>query len=95
MTAKISAERPANEPNLTYAPGSPERAAIKAKLEELKASPTEVPLFIGGAEVRTGRTGRITAPHDHKQELGRYHRASAAEVDAAIEAAAGARRTWG
>lgn len=95
MTAKPSAERPANEPNLSYAPGSPERASLKSRLEELKASPTEVPLFIGGAEVRTGRTALIRAPHDHKQELGRYHRATAAEVDSAIDAAVAARRAWG
>ncbi|MEW5906697.1 MAG: L-glutamate gamma-semialdehyde dehydrogenase [Elusimicrobiota bacterium] len=95
MTKKLSAGRPVNEPNLPYAPGGPERAALKAKLAEMKASPAEVPLFIGGREVRTGRTAAIRAPHDHKLELGRYHRASAAEVDAAIEAAVAARRTWG
>ncbi|MDT8285699.1 MAG: L-glutamate gamma-semialdehyde dehydrogenase [Elusimicrobiales bacterium] len=95
MTLKFPAERPVNEPNLSYAPGSPERAAIRAKLDELKASPTEVPLFIGGAEVRTGRTALIRAPHDHKLELGRYHRATAAEVDSAIDAAVVARRSWG
>ncbi len=95
MTLKSHAERPANEPNLSCAPGSPERAALKAKLAEMKAAPAEVPLFIGGREIRTGRTAAIKAPHDHKLELGRYHRASAAEVDAAIEAAVAARRTWG
>ncbi|HOI42154.1 MAG TPA: aldehyde dehydrogenase family protein, partial [Elusimicrobiales bacterium] len=95
MTAKPHAERPGNETNLSYAPGSPERAALKAKLAEMKASPAEVPLFIGGREVRTGRTSLIRTPHDHKLELGRYHRASAAEVGAAIEASVAARRTWG
>jgi 1-pyrroline-5-carboxylate dehydrogenase len=85
---------PRNEPVLGYAPGSPERAALEARLRELSAGELEIPLVIGGREVRTGRLGEARVPHRHAQRLARFHEAGAAEVQAAIEAARAARREW-
>jgi 1-pyrroline-5-carboxylate dehydrogenase len=85
---------PRNEPVLSYAPGTPERAALQAKLAELSASEIEIPLVIGGREVRTGRVAEVRVPHRHAQRLARCHEAGRAEVQAAIEAAQAARRSW-
>lgn len=86
--------RPANEPALNYAPGSPERAGLQQKLAELKAAQADIPLFIGGRELRTGRTSAVTPPHDHRNQLGRFHKGGAAEVQQAIDAAMTARKAW-
>jgi 1-pyrroline-5-carboxylate dehydrogenase len=83
-----------NEPVRGYAPGSPEKASIKAKLEELAGSQVEVPLIIGGEEVRTGDLGQMVMPHDHGHVLGTFHKAGAAEVARAIDAAESARAEW-
>jgi 1-pyrroline-5-carboxylate dehydrogenase len=85
---------PRNEPVLDYGPGTPERAALKAKLAELSTEELEIPLVIGGREVRTGRMVEVRAPHRHGQRLARCHQAGPAEVQAAIEAANAARREW-
>ncbi|MCB9915399.1 MAG: L-glutamate gamma-semialdehyde dehydrogenase [Planctomycetes bacterium] len=85
---------PVNEPVRGYAPGSPERARIEAKLAELASTEVEVPLLIGGEEVRTGDLAPMIMPHDKGHVLGRYHRAGAAEVQRAIEAAEAARGEW-
>jgi 1-pyrroline-5-carboxylate dehydrogenase len=85
---------PHNEPALSYAPGSPERAALKAKLDELGASEIEIPLVIGGREVRTGRIAEARVPHRHAQRLARWHQAGPEEVRAAVDAALAARRSW-
>ncbi len=87
-------EKPVNEPVLSYAPGSPERRELKEKLAELKGHEPEIPLIIGGREVRTGDLGECRAPHEHGRRLAVYHRASAKEVAAAIAAALEARRDW-
>jgi 1-pyrroline-5-carboxylate dehydrogenase len=87
-------ERPANEPVLSYVPGSAERAALKAAITDLSSREIEIPLIIGGREVRTGSLGECRMPHDHGHRLGVYHQASAAEVRAAIAAAAAARIEW-
>ena len=83
-----------NEPVRDYAPGSPERSALKARLDELAGQAVEVPLVIGGEEVRTGNLGRMVVPHDHQHSLGTYHKAGRDEVQAAIEAAEAARPEW-
>ena len=75
-------------------PGSAERAAVKAKLAELKSTPIEVPLIIGGREVKTGNTAPLRAPHDHGLDLGVYHKAGESEVRMAIDAALKARAAW-
>ncbi len=86
---------PRNEPPLAYAPGAPERAALQAKLAELSRTELEIPLVIGGREVRTGRLAEVRVPHRHGQRIARFHQAGPAEVEAAIDAAVAARRTWG
>ncbi|RME48438.1 MAG: L-glutamate gamma-semialdehyde dehydrogenase [Caldilineae bacterium] len=92
--AYFKVPEPYNEPVRTYAPGSPERAALKAKLADMQSQQVEVPLIIGGQEVRTGRTVEMRAPHDHNLKLGVYHQAGAKEVEMAIEAALSAWKTW-
>ena len=85
---------PSNEPVRSYAPESPERASIKQVLRRQASEEIEVPLWIGGECVRTGRTVAITMPHDHGHKLGEYHRASAADVERAIAAAETAKPGW-
>ncbi len=87
--------QPINEPNKTYAPGSPERAELKARLKQMAAERLDIPLVIGGKEVRTGRTARAVMPHNHKHVLADYHLAGPEHVQQAIAAAADARREWG
>ncbi len=86
--------KPENEPILSYAPGSKERAELKAVLQEMLASPVEVPCFIGGREITTGDLVEMRAPHDLSQVLGKYHRAGSNEADLAIDAANEAKVTW-
>jgi 1-pyrroline-5-carboxylate dehydrogenase len=85
---------PINEPVLTYAPGTPERESIKKKLQELQSKEIEIPLIIGGKEIKTGKTAEIRVPHNHSKKLGIYHKAGAKEVNLAIEAALKARKEW-
>jgi 1-pyrroline-5-carboxylate dehydrogenase len=92
--ARFAVPEPRNEPNLHYAPGSPEKQALQAKLAELSSQEIEIPLVIGGREVRTGRLGEARLPHRHAHRLARWHQAGPAEVAAAVEAARAARREW-
>jgi 1-pyrroline-5-carboxylate dehydrogenase len=85
---------PVNDPNRTYAPGSPERAELKARLDAMASEKVDIPIIIGGREIRTGRTARSVMPHDHGHVLAEYHLATPAEVHQAIAAAAEARREW-
>ncbi len=85
---------PRNEPVLGHAPGSAERAALRARIAELGARELEIPLVIGGRHVRTGRLADARAPHRHAQRLARWHQAGAGEVHAAIDAARAARQDW-
>jgi 1-pyrroline-5-carboxylate dehydrogenase len=85
---------PENEPILSYAPGSPERAALKSAYETLKSDQIEIPLIIGGKEIRTGNMGECRMPHDHGHLLATYHKAGEAEVQLAIDAALAAYKTW-
>ena len=86
--------RPVNEPVRAYAPGSADRKELKAALAELRAQPTEIPLFIGGQETRTGQPAKVAEPHDHARTLGSASQAGAADVQRAIEAAAKASPGW-
>jgi 1-pyrroline-5-carboxylate dehydrogenase len=86
--------QPVNEPVRDYPPGSPERASLKARLDEMAGRQTEIPMVIGGEEVRTGRTADVVMPHDHQHVLGQYHQGGEEEVKRAIAAAADARREW-
>jgi 1-pyrroline-5-carboxylate dehydrogenase len=85
---------PQNEPVFDYAPGTPERADLKSALRQLSGQQIEIPLIIGGQEVRTGNTGRAVMPHDHGHVLGIYHKAGEAEALRAIEAARDAWQEW-
>ena len=71
--ATINIPVPVNEPQFSYAPGSPERVKLKAELARLKAQRIEIPLIIGGQEVRTGRTIEVVQPHDHGHVLAICH----------------------
>jgi 1-pyrroline-5-carboxylate dehydrogenase len=94
MNASFRVPQPFNEPILSYAPGSPERAALKAKLQEMGASEVEIALVIGGKDVRTGKKMDCRPPHDHARIIGRYHVGSRKEAAAAVDAALKARRAW-
>ncbi|HJV38187.1 MAG TPA: L-glutamate gamma-semialdehyde dehydrogenase [Geothrix sp.] len=83
-----------NEPILPYAPGSKERALLKTELERQYAQQLDIPLIIGGKEVRTGKTQKAVCPHDHQHVLATYHEAGEAEVRMAIDAALAAKKDW-
>jgi 1-pyrroline-5-carboxylate dehydrogenase len=85
---------PVNEPVLSYAPGTPERAELKRTLKDLAARQVDVPLVIGGRDVRTGRTVDAVMPHCHQHVLANVQQAGPAEVQAAISAAHAAWRDW-
>jgi 1-pyrroline-5-carboxylate dehydrogenase len=85
---------PVNESIKSYAPGSPERASLKARLKSMAAETVDMPLIIGGKEIRTGDTATSVMPHDHAHVLGTYHKATEQHVVQAIEAAAAARAEW-
>jgi 1-pyrroline-5-carboxylate dehydrogenase len=86
--------KPDNEPILAFAPGSAEKASLKARMESMLSEQVEIPLIIGGREVRTGNTAEAVCPHDHQHVLGVYHQAGPAEVGMAVAAAAEAWSTW-
>ena len=86
--------QPVNEPVNTYAPGTPARAELKARLAQMAGERVDIPLFIGGREVRTGATDQAVMPHAYRHVLGDYHKAGPEEVDQAIEAALEARHEW-
>src|SRR2546427_13152665 len=71
---------PVNEPIRSYAPGSPERASLKAKLKAMASEKIDMPLIIGGQEVKTGNCGQAVMPHDHKHVLGEAHKATEKHV---------------
>lgn len=85
---------PKNEPVKAYRKGSPERASLKAELARLKGQELEIPMIIGGKEVRTGNLVSIHPPHELKHTLGHYHKGGAKEVNMAIDAALAARSSW-
>ena len=85
---------PRNEPVLGYEAGSPERAELQARLAAMAAEPIEIPVVIGGEEIRTGDTFDAVMPHDKEHVLAHVHKAGAAEVDRAIAASAEAWEDW-
>jgi 1-pyrroline-5-carboxylate dehydrogenase len=85
---------PQNEPNLTYAPGTCEREQLKARLASMSADRLDIPLVIGGREIRTGRTAQAVMPHKHAHVLADWHKASPEHVRDAVKAAGEARREW-
>ncbi len=85
---------PVNDFNRSYLPGSPERAELKARLKTMAAERVDIPLVIGGREIRTGRTQPVVMPHNHRHVLGEWHAAGPEHVQQAIAAAAEAHREW-
>jgi 1-pyrroline-5-carboxylate dehydrogenase len=85
---------PANEPVLSYAPGSAERIALKKQLAAFKGEVADIPMYIGGKEVRTGKTVDLRPPHEIKHKLGHFHVGDASHVKSAITAALAAREKW-
>jgi 1-pyrroline-5-carboxylate dehydrogenase len=92
--AAVRPPKPSNEPIHSYAPGTNERDAIKTRLREMRAETVDIPAIIGGKALYTGRTSRVTVPHDHSQTLGHVHQSAEAEVEQAIAAAREAKAEW-
>jgi 1-pyrroline-5-carboxylate dehydrogenase len=90
----FNAPTPVNEPVKEYRPGSPEREALKQAIIEFRAKETDIPMYIGGNEVRTGRKLRVSPPHDHQHTLGYFHEGETQHVKLAIEAALSAKAAW-
>jgi len=86
--------KPENEPVKAYAPRSVEKTSLKQALRQLSSEVWDIPLIIGGREVRTGITGQVVMPHDHQHILATYHKAGPQEVQAAITAALAAQQQW-
>ena len=85
---------PANEPVKAYLEGSPERIALDAELERQWNTVVDIPIIIGGKEIRTGNTGTVVCPHDHKHVLATFHKVGEKEVEMAVEAAMKAHKIW-
>ena len=85
---------PVNEPIRSYAPGSPERASLKATLDRLAGEHIEIPIVIGGRRITTGNTAPSVMPHDHQHVVGTYHKATPELALQAVDAARAAHREW-
>jgi 1-pyrroline-5-carboxylate dehydrogenase len=85
---------PKNEPVLSYAPGSRERTLLKKALENARSIETDIPMYIGGEEIRTGNKKKLSPPHDHKHILGYYHEGDTQHVEQAVQAALNAKQLW-
>ena len=94
MSGGANIPRPVNEPVLSYAPGSGERAALKARLATMADETIEIPVIVGGKEIRTGNLVDVVSPHDHRRVLARAHQADPATIQAAIRSNLEAWRTW-
>lgn len=87
-------KEPNNEPILDYKKGSKEREQLFAEIEKQSKQEIEIPLIIGGKEIKTGKTGKVVMPHNHQQILATYHMATEKEAKLAIEAALKAKEDW-
>lgn len=94
MNGIIRVPCPSNEPVKSYAPGTPEKDALKAQLKTMLSEEIEIPLLIGGKEVKTGQLADCRCPHDHGHLLARYHKAGPEEIDRAVQAAKAAWKDW-
>jgi 1-pyrroline-5-carboxylate dehydrogenase len=92
--AVINTPTPVNEPVMEYGPGSPEKLAVKAALDDLANHQVEIPLVIGGQRIHTGNLGKVVMPHNHQHLLGSYHKAGPEQVQQAIDAAVAAQAAW-
>ncbi|HVS64611.1 MAG TPA: L-glutamate gamma-semialdehyde dehydrogenase [Thermoanaerobaculia bacterium] len=91
---RFNVPTPVNEAVLDYAPGSPERKALKQRLDQMLGEVVEIPAIIGGREVYTGKAEDVVCPHDHGHVLAQAHQCGSKEVELAVEAAAEAWREW-
>ncbi|HXB26909.1 MAG TPA: L-glutamate gamma-semialdehyde dehydrogenase [Gemmatimonadaceae bacterium] len=94
MSQSARVPRPVNEPVKSYAPGSPERVELKARLASMAGERPDIPLVIGGERVRSGEVAQATMPHDHQHILADWHQARREDVEQAIAAAGEAHREW-
>ena len=85
---------PVNEPVKSYAVASAERIALKAMLHELRSQELDIPMYIGGKEVRSNDKVRLAPPHDHKHTLAYFHKSTKEHVKQAIDAALAAKQSW-
>jgi 1-pyrroline-5-carboxylate dehydrogenase len=85
---------PVNETILSYAPGSAERAQLKKALADARATSVDVPMFIGGKEVRTDKKVTMRPPHDHQHILGHFSQGDKSHVETAIKSALAAKANW-
>ncbi|WP_028298452.1 L-glutamate gamma-semialdehyde dehydrogenase [Olivibacter sitiensis] len=85
---------PSNEPVYSYAPGTQERTLLKQAIQVAREQELDVPMFIGGKEIRTNNLGELRPPHDHQHLLGKYHIGSKKHVEEAINAALAAKGDW-
>ena len=86
--------KPENEPVQSYSPGTPQKTSLKAKLKELRSMEIEIPLIIGGKEIKTGNIRTCILPHDHHKVLAHYHLAGKKEVDLAIHTSQEVWKSW-
>jgi 1-pyrroline-5-carboxylate dehydrogenase len=94
INAIVSVPPPHNEPILSHAPGTPERTELQATLRRMASEQVDIPLIIGGRQVRTGKTDTVRMPHRHAHVLATLHEAEASHVEQAIQAALGAKDAW-
>lgn len=85
---------PSNEPVLTYAPDTSEREDLKAAVKAARNEERDIPMYIGGEEVRTGKRLKMTPPYDHQHVLGYFHEGDSSHVKQAIDAAIAAKEAW-
>ncbi len=95
MSGLANIPLPHNEPVLSYAPGTVERAALKGALAAMGGEQPDIPAVVGGREIRSGAVQDVVSPHCHARVLARLHRADHATIDAAVASAVEAQRDWG
>ena len=93
-TGFFKVPEPVNEPVLNYEPGSPERETLKSAIIKARSETADIPMFIGGKEVRTADKQAIRPPHDHQHILGHYSKGDESHVHGAIQAALDAKAAW-
>src|SRR5689334_18900855 len=94
MSGITNIPSPHNEPVLRYAPGTPERVALKSALGSAGNERPDIPVVVGDREIRTGDTYNVTSPHCHSRVLATMHQADQATIDAAVTSAVEAQRDW-
>jgi 1-pyrroline-5-carboxylate dehydrogenase len=94
MNGFFKLPHPINEPVYDYAPGTPERKKLQAALAEARSKEVDIPMYIGGTEIRTGNTSDIYPPHDLAHKIGKYHNGDKTHVQQAIDAALSAKESW-